>query len=59
MDEDTVRLIQVLNNCTMVELERLRKCFQYDYKTYPEKRVQAGELLDHIEAIIKQKQGRS
>ena len=58
MTPDEILLIEKLNECNIYDLERLKKCFEYEYKTYPEKRAMVGELLRHIGAVMESKTER-
>ena len=53
--EDLQRLKMHLNTLEVSELRRLRECFEYEYSTEPENRVQIREILDSIEEILRVK----
>lgn len=49
--EDLIKHLQQLN---IYDLERLQKCFEYEYKIRPNKREEIQDILDHIKYMLEQ-----
>ena len=48
-------LIQKLEEMNIYDLERLRDCFNYEYKAEPENREYIQDILNHIVLVMDRK----
>ncbi len=48
-------LVKQLMELSIYELDRLEKCFNYEYRIHPEKSMEITDILDHIKAVRQRK----
>lgn len=55
LSEDQQRLKAHLQTLGTFDLQRLRDCFEYEYKTEPDNRDRIEEILNFIAEVLKEK----